>query len=55
MSEISIYIYWAGSMDDGEKLETGKLYRLDGDLSLYEMDESYTIPMVPPSVRTVGS
>ena len=39
--------YWAGSMDDGEKLETGSLYRLDGDLSLHKMDENYTITNGP--------
>ena len=30
--------YWAGTMDDGEKLETGSLYRLDGDLTLHKLD-----------------
>ena len=39
--------YWAGSMDDGEKLATGSLYRLDGDLSLHKMDESYGITNGP--------
>jgi D-xylonolactonase len=39
--------YWAGSMDDGEKLATGSLYRLDGDLSLHKMDENYIIPNGP--------
>jgi sugar lactone lactonase YvrE len=39
--------YWAGSMDDGEKLETGKLYRLDGDLSVHEMDHNYIITNGP--------
>ena len=39
--------YWAGSMDDGEKLETDSLYRLDGDLSLHKMDENYFIPNGP--------
>ena len=39
--------YWAGSMDDGEKLETGSLYRLDGDLSLHKMDENYAITNGP--------
>ena len=39
--------YWAGSMDDGEKLETGSLYRLDGDLSLHKMDENYFITNGP--------
>jgi D-xylonolactonase len=39
--------YWAGSMDDGEKLATGSLYRLDGDLSLHKMDENYSITNGP--------
>ena len=39
--------YWAGSMDDGEKSETGSLYRLDGDLSLHKMDENYSITNGP--------
>ena len=39
--------YWAGTMDDGEKLETGSLYRLDGDLTLHKMDENYTITNGP--------
>jgi sugar lactone lactonase YvrE len=39
--------YWAGSMDDGEKLETGSLYRLDRDLSLHKMDENYAITNGP--------
>ena len=39
--------YWAGSMDDGENLETGSLYRLDGDLSLHKMDENYGITNGP--------
>jgi sugar lactone lactonase YvrE len=39
--------YWAGSMDDGEKLETGSLYRLDGDLSLNKIDDNYFITNGP--------
>ena len=39
--------YWAGSMDDGEKLETGSLYRLGGDLSLQKMDDHYAITNGP--------
>ena len=39
--------YWAGSMDDGEKLETGSLYRLDGDLSIHKMDDNYFITNGP--------
>ena len=39
--------YWAGSMDDGEKLETGSLYRLDGDLSLHKIDDNYFITNGP--------
>ena len=39
--------YWAGSMDDGEKLETGSLYRLDGNLSLHKMDKNYFITNGP--------
>lgn len=39
--------YWAGTMDDGEKLETGSLYRLDGDLTLHKLDENYTITNGP--------
>jgi len=39
--------YWAGSMDDGEKLETGSLYRLDGNLTLHKMDENYFITNGP--------
>jgi len=39
--------YWAGSMDDGEKLEAGSLYRLDGDLSLHKMDDNYFITNGP--------
>ena len=39
--------YWAGSMDEGEKLATGSLYRLDGDLSLHKMDTNYSITNGP--------
>ena len=39
--------YWAGSMDDGEKLATGSLYRLDGDLALHKMDTNYSITNGP--------
>ncbi len=39
--------YWAGSMDDSEKLATGSLYRLDGDLTLHKMSENYTITNGP--------
>jgi D-xylonolactonase len=39
--------YWAGSMDDGEKLATGSLYRLDGDLVLHKMDTNYSITNGP--------
>ena len=39
--------YWAGSMDNGEKLPTGSLYRLDGDLSLHKMDDNYSITNGP--------
>ncbi|CAB1060632.1 Gluconolactonase (EC [Olavius sp. associated proteobacterium Delta 1] len=39
--------YWAGSMDDGEKLATGSLYRLDGDHTLHKMDENYAITNGP--------
>ena len=39
--------YWAGSMDDGEKLVSGSLYRLDGDLALHKMDENYSITNGP--------
>ena len=39
--------YWAGSMDDGEKLETGSLYRLDSDLCVHKMDDNYSITNGP--------
>ena len=39
--------YWAGSMDDGKKLASGSLYRLDSDLSLHKMDDNYMIPNGP--------
>jgi sugar lactone lactonase YvrE len=39
--------YWAGSMDDGEKLASGSLYRLDSDRSLQKMDENYSITNGP--------
>jgi len=39
--------YWAGSMDDGEKLRTGSLYRLDGDHKLNKMDDNYAITNGP--------
>ena len=39
--------YWAGSMDAGEKLESGSLYRLDSDLSLHKMDDNYIITNGP--------
>ncbi len=39
--------YWAGSMDEGEKLDTGILYRLDADLSLHKMDDNYCITNGP--------
>jgi len=39
--------YWAGSMDDGEKLETGSLYRLDSDLCVHKMDDNYAITNGP--------
>jgi len=39
--------YWGGSMDEGEKLATGSLYRLDGDLSLHKEDDNYIITNGP--------
>jgi len=39
--------YWAGSMDDGEKRESGSLYRLDSDRSLHKMDGNYSITNGP--------
>ena len=39
--------FWAGSMDDGEKLASGSLYRLDSDLSLHKMDDDYIITNGP--------
>jgi sugar lactone lactonase YvrE len=39
--------YWAGSMDDEGVLETGSLYRLDGDLSVHKIDSSYIIDNGP--------
>ncbi len=39
--------YWAGSMDESEKLASGSLYRLDGDLSLHKVDDNYTITNGP--------
>ena len=35
--------YWAGSMDIGQKEETGALYRLDADLSVRQVDDDYVI------------
>ncbi len=35
--------YWAGSMDLGQKEETGALYRLDPDLSVRQVDDDYVI------------
>ena len=35
--------YWAGTMDIGQTLETGALYRLDADLSVTKADDGYII------------
>ena len=35
--------YWAGTMDTGQTLETGALYRLDADLSVVKADDGYII------------
>ena len=35
--------YWAGSMDIGQKEESGALYRLDPDLSVRQVDDDYVI------------
>jgi len=48
--------YWAGSMDDSEKLDSGILYRLDGDLSLHKIDDHYIItngPAFSPDGKTM--
>lgn len=39
--------YWAGTMDESQKLESGALYCLHGDLSLHKMDENYIITNGP--------
>lgn len=39
--------YWAGSMDQAEREDSGSLYRLDPDLSLHRMDEGYVISNGP--------
>jgi len=39
--------YWAGTMDDNGKLESGSLYRLEKDLSVRKMDENYIIANGP--------
>lgn len=48
--------YWAGSMDEGEKLASGILYRLDQDLSLRKLDQDYIItngPAFSPDGKTM--
>jgi sugar lactone lactonase YvrE len=39
--------FWAGTMDDGEQLATGALYRLDPDRSWRRMDSGYSITNGP--------
>ncbi len=39
--------FWAGSMDDSEGQPTGKLYRLDSDLSWRAMDDGYVVTNGP--------
>ncbi|AFU99495.1 SMP-30/gluconolactonase/LRE family protein [Simiduia agarivorans] len=48
--------YWAGTMDDGEREATGKLYCLDADGGLRIMDEPYCIsngPTFSPDGKTL--
>ena len=39
--------YWAGTMDDNMRLETGSFYRLDKDLNCQKMDDGYAITNGP--------
>jgi xylono-1,5-lactonase len=39
--------FWAGSMDDAEKAESGTLYRIDADLSCHAVDRGYKVTNGP--------
>lgn len=48
--------YWAGTMDEAEKLDSGVLYRLDADLSIHTVDDRYIItngPAFSPDGKTM--
>ncbi len=39
--------FWAGTMDDGEREDSGTLYRIDDDLSWHSMDGGYRVTNGP--------
>ena len=39
--------FWAGTMDDGEREDSGTLYRIDDDLSWHAMDGGYRVTNGP--------
>ena len=39
--------FWAGTMDDGEREDSGVLYRIDDDLSWHPMDRGYRVTNGP--------
>lgn len=39
--------FWAGTMDDGEREDSGTLYRIDDDLSWHSMDSGYRVTNGP--------
>jgi sugar lactone lactonase YvrE len=39
--------FWAGTMDDAEKAQTGTLYRIDADLSCHPIDSGYKVTNGP--------
>ena len=48
--------FWVGSMDDGERLSTGWLYRLDPDRTWHRMDGTYVVsngPAFSPDGTTI--
>ncbi len=48
--------FWAGTMDDAEKSQTGSLYRLDTDRTWHRVDGSYVVtngPAFSPDGQTI--
>ena len=48
--------FWAGTMDDGEREDSGTLYRIDDDLSWHAMDGGYQVtngPAFSPDGKTM--